>query len=98
MPQIEMLDESEAGSSWQFRLQVLDDEGTLRAHRLTLAWADYDHWAPGGDCSPAAVAAAVVDFLLQRSGASNLRSSIDASLARREYPDADEVIPTLIGR
>ena len=98
MPQIEILDETEDRRCWRFHLQILDDEGALREHDLTVSWADYDHWVPGGDSSPAAVAAAVIDFLLQRTDPSDLRPALDASLARREHPDADAVIPTLIGR
>ena len=42
------------------------------------------------------VASAVVQFLLSRSPAGELRATFDASLARRLHDDADTVLPGFI--
>jgi hypothetical protein len=42
--------------------------------------------------------AAVVEFLLSRLGLADLPAKVDASVARRRFPDADAEIPRLIRR
>ncbi|MHC5002305.1 MAG: hypothetical protein ACYTJ0_04205 [Planctomycetota bacterium] len=98
MAQIEVVSERESGTGWIFEIQVLDDDGALRRHRLGLSWADYDLWCPGGEHAPALVAEAVIGFLLARGGPAGLRREFDASLARQLHADADAAIPALIGR
>ncbi len=96
MPQIEIISEQEHGKAWQFLVQVLDDEGNLRKHTVTLSWADYNLWSPDGGDEPVKVAEAVMLFLISRLGAAGIDAKIEASIARRKFPDADAAIPTLI--
>jgi hypothetical protein len=98
MPQIEIMSEQERPGHWRFEVQVLDDAGVLRKHALTLSWADYNLWSSDGGDEPSRVADAVINFLLSREGPATLPVKFDASLARRKHRDADQVIPTLIGR
>ena len=98
MPQIEIISEQERPGHWRFEFQVLDDAGTLEQHVMTLAWADYNLWSSDGADEPSRVADAVMNFLLARERAAALPAKFDASLARRKHRDADQVIPTLIGR
>ncbi len=96
MAQIEIIEEQEIASGWQFQAQILNERGQLLRLQLTLAWADYNLWSPAGADEPARVAEAVIRFLLSRSDESEIRTSFDASLARRLHCDADTVIPSLI--
>lgn len=96
MAQIEILSEEVRASGWAFRARVLDETGAMHPVRLTLAWADYNLWSPGGGDRPAAVAEAVLRFLAGRRPAHRLARSFDASIARRLFPDADREIPALI--
>lgn len=96
MAQVEIVSESEDTSCWVFHVQVLDDAGTLRKHRLRLSWADYNLWSADGADPPARVAEAVVQFLLSQTTPSELAASFDASIARRRYENADVRIPAYI--
>jgi hypothetical protein len=98
MPQIEIISEQERPGHWRFEVQALDDAGTLRRHTVTLSWADYNLWSTDGGDEPSRVADAVMNFMLSRLGADAIPAKFDASLARRRFADADQVIPTLIGR
>jgi hypothetical protein len=95
--QVEILSERDGPAGWVFTAQVLDGEGVLRRHEVTLAWADYNLWSGSGADEPARVAAAVLRFLLTKQKASELPSRLDAATARRRYPDADAEIPGLFG-
>jgi hypothetical protein len=96
--QVEIVSEREEVAGWAFVVQVLDDEGVLRRHEVTMAWADYNLWSASGGDEPAAVVAAVVRFMLSRvEHADDVPATFDASLARRRYEGADEAIPGLIG-
>jgi hypothetical protein len=95
--QVEILSETDEASGWAFDVQVLDETGGLHRHRVTLAWADYNHWSEDGRDTPARVAEAVVEFLAERDGAAALRERLDASIARRLHPDADEAIRRRLG-
>ncbi|MCP3903518.1 MAG: hypothetical protein GY715_07760 [Planctomycetes bacterium] len=98
MVQVEIVSEREEVAGWSFVVQVLDEDGTLRRHDVRMSWADYNLWSPSGGDEPVAVVAAVVRFMVSRlETADDLPSSFDASIARRRYEGADEVIPTLIG-
>ena len=96
MVQFEILSEHEIASGWQYEVQVLDDEGGLHRHVLHLSWADYNLWSSDGADPPAHVATAAMDFLLNRRAPSELRASLDASLARRLESSADTEIPRRI--
>jgi hypothetical protein len=96
--QVEIISESEFQGGWRFEVQVLDDQGTLRRHHVSLAWADYNLWSSDGGDTPTKVAEAVVMFFLARIKAMDLPPKFDASAARRRFSEADEVIPRLIGR
>lgn len=98
MPQIEIISEQELSNAWRFEVQVLGDGGELHRRTLTLAWADYNLWSHDGSDAPAKVAEAALEFLLMKMPAEQLPPKLDASLARRRFADADEVIPQLIGR
>jgi hypothetical protein len=95
-PDIEILSERERGAGWQFAVAVADRAGARTDHSMSLSWADYNLWSPGGADPPAAVARAVVRFLLACADGGRLRAAFDASLARRLHADADREIPALI--
>ena len=94
--QIEILSEREGATGWSFEAQILDGAGTLVPIDLSLAWSDYNLWSPGGGDSPNAVAEAVLAYMLSKLPATEIRRKFDASLARRLFADADEVIPSMI--
>ena len=98
MAGIEIIREEERGGSWRFQSQWIDAGGSLRTCRLNLAWADYNLWSPDGTARPAAVAEAVLGFLLERLPEDEVPASLDASLARRLDREADVQIPRLIRR
>src|SRR5438034_806703 len=98
MPQIEIISEEELANAWRFVFQVLDDRGSIRKHTLILAWADYNLWSTDGADAPAKVAEAVLTFLLSKLDANELPTKFDASLARRQFGQADELIPKFIER
>lgn len=98
MPQIEIFSEQELSQAWRFNVQVLGDGGDLHRCTVTLAWADYNFWSHDGSDAPATVAEAVIEFLLTKLAPDQLPEKFDASLARRRFGDADDVIPQLIRR
>ena len=114
MANVEILAESESHGAWTFDAQVIDDAGTLHRHTLTLNWPDYNLWSGDGSDEPARVAEAVLWFLYQPRNDANalatdshaptpasgdpIRPAFNAAIARRLFPDADQVIPTLIRR
>ena len=97
MTQIEIVSEQEDAAGWVFHAVVGGDPDGSRQLRLRLSWADYDLWCRGGDEPPSRVARAVLRFLTDRVGREGLRDSFDASISRRQFADADEQIPPLIG-
>ncbi len=90
---VEVVSEQAYEGGWSFELRLGGVTRTLR-----LSWADYDLWSNDGGDSPHAVATAVALFLLARIIPSDLPATLDASTARRRYPDADKEIPKLIKR
>ena len=89
--------EQEDREGWSFRMRISTDaDGPPSRRTLRLAWADYDLWSADGADPPHAVAIAVIEFLLSRLNTSELPMRVDASLARRRFPDADTEIPRLI--
>ena len=96
MANVEILSEQQGQQGWTFETQVLESDGTLRRHQVTLSWADYNLWSPDGRDVPARVVQAMLDFVLDRLDADDLPSKLDASLARRRFADADATIPKLI--
>jgi hypothetical protein len=96
---VQIESETEDRDGWTFRLRIAADNAEPPSRRtLRLAWADYDLWSADGTDPPHAVAAAVVEFLLSRLGLADLPAKVDASVARRRFPDADTEIPRLIRR
>lgn len=99
MPDVQIVSEQEDRGGWTYRVRVAGEDPAPAARcTLRLAWADYDLWSADGADPPSAVAAAVVEFLLSRLRRSELPQRLDASLARRRFPDADAEIPRLIRR
>ncbi|MBT8485059.1 MAG: hypothetical protein HKO59_14375 [Phycisphaerales bacterium] len=94
---IEIIEENEGRHGWSFRAQILDDAGGLHVAEVTLSWADYNHWSASGSDTPSAVAAAVVRFMLTHLAPAEVPARFDAATTRQRYPDADGVIPSLIG-
>jgi hypothetical protein len=86
--------EHEVAGGWTFVAEVGSAAGAAPPCSLKLSFADYNLWCASGSCSPADVARAVVEFMLNQGAA--LPRSLDASTARRRFRHADEVIPTLI--
>ncbi len=91
MADVEVVSERECDGGWSFELRLGEHTRTLR-----LSWADYDLWSNDGGDPPHAVAKAVAMFLVSRITPSDLPPTLDASTARRRYPDADGEIPNLI--
>lgn len=96
MAQVEIISESEEAAGWRFDAQILDEAGALHMCSMTLSWADYNLWSGTGADEPAAVAEAVLTFLVGHDGTDGLRPTFDASLARRLHPGADREIPGFI--
>ena len=90
---VEVVSEQEYEGGWSFELRFGEVMRTLR-----LSWADYDLWSNDGGDPPHAVATAVAVFLLSRITPSDLPATLDASTARRRFPNADQEIPKLIQR
>ncbi len=93
MPEVDVVSEKEDQSGWSFQVRIEEGDTT---RTLRLSWADYNLWSDDGSDPPHAVARAVVLFLLSRMTASDVPGTIDASTARRRFPDADDEIPKLI--
>ncbi len=96
MPDVEVVSEQECEGGWYFELRFGDVDAAGVTRTLRLSWADYDLWSNDGSDPPHAVATAVAVFLVSRITASDLPATLDASIARRRYHDADEQIPKLI--
>ena len=96
MIDVEVQNEQESGSGWTFRLRITSGDGAAAIRIVNLAWADYNLWSVDGGDAPHVVAAAVAKFLAARIPMEDLPETIDASWARRRFPDADREIPGLI--
>lgn len=97
MAQFETVAEREVAGGWAFTIQTLDDEGRLSSHEVRLSWADYNLWSGDGSDEPTQVIEAVMAFLLKNLSVQDLPEKFDASWARRNFADADQTIPGLIG-
>jgi hypothetical protein len=99
VPDVQIESEQEDRGGWTYRIRVAAEDPAPAARcTLRLAWADYDLWSADGADPPSAVAAAAIEFLLSRVALSDLPPRLDASTARRRFPDADTEIPKLIRR
>ncbi|MCZ6493685.1 MAG: hypothetical protein O6933_06355 [Planctomycetota bacterium] len=96
---VEIISEREIANGWSFEVQTAGDRAARR-RRLTieLSWSDYNHWSVDGSDPPQRVVEAVVTFLLSRLKTQGLPKRFDASIARRQFADADQEIPKLIQR
>lgn len=94
MHQIRIHSETDAAGGWKFTVETHVHSENPRRATMKLSYADYNLWCASGACAPADVARAVVRFMLEQCN--ELPDSFDASLARRRFPQADAVIPTLI--
>lgn len=84
---------------WRFSVSVIDTGGRSTSHRLDVSWADYNLWSADGGDAPAAVAEAVIGFVLDHVAADDsapLPDRFDASMVRRWHRDADAEIPRRI--
>ncbi len=96
MDQIRVLQEEASARGWAFQVAVRHEAARESIHRITLSWADYDLWSPGGSDPPARVVEAAVRFLIDHLGGETLPASFDASIARRRVAGADQSIPRMI--
>jgi hypothetical protein len=94
--QVEITSELDHAGGWVFDTQTLDADGVLHRHRLTLSWADYNHWSGSGADAPARVAEAVMEFVLSRRPPEEVPPSFNAASVRRWFADADALIPAMI--
>jgi hypothetical protein len=95
----EILSQRETPHGWSFEVQMIGRQaGQLRRIRLALSWADYNHWSVDGSDRANEVAEAVLAFLISRMEPQTLPPRFDASIARRQFTDADREIPKLIPR
>ncbi len=90
---IEIIEEHDVDRGWAFTFLI---EGENRTRSFRLSWADYNHWAPGGDRSPSQIADAVLSFFLHAWADAHPEEeppqTIDASTVRRLYPRVDEAL------
>lgn len=99
MAVFEIITEREQAGGWSYRVQTPGPKtGKLHQFNMQLSWADYNHWSATGNDTPQSVAEAVLSFLLDRLEPHDLPNKFDASLARRRFDDADQLIPSLIRR
>ncbi len=96
MAVFEIITEREQAGEWSYRVQSPSKTGKLHHFNMQLSWADYNHWSATGNDTPQSVAEAVLSFLLDRLEPDELPDKFDASLARRRFDDADQLIPTMI--
>ena len=98
MTQVEIISQrdSPGGGGWAFAAQAIDADGRLHVLSLRLSWADYNLWSQTGAHPPEAVAKAALAFVLARRAPGELPANLDASMARRWFPSADDCIPPLI--
>ncbi len=97
MAVFEIITERDQAGGWSYRVQSPDSKtGQLHHFNMQLSWSDYNHWSATGNDTPQSVAEAVLSFLLDRLEPQDLPDKFDASLARRRFDDADQVIPTVI--
>ncbi len=95
----EILSERQVDQGWSFEVQTAADrEDQWQRHTLHLSWSDYNQWSVDGGDPPQCVAEAVLGFLLSRVEPQTLPERLDASIARRQFADADHEIPKLIRR
>lgn len=95
---VEIISEREEGSSWVFEVAVGGNAGARSL--MTLAWIDYDWWAPGGRCTPSNVALAVAKTYAHSLGAGGMATlppKFDASVVRRRVAGADALIASCLG-
>ena len=97
MAPFQIITERENASGWSYLVQTASGNSPEpRRFTMQLSWADYNHWSSAGSDPPQRVAEAVLRFVLSHLDPTELPDQFDASLARRRFPDADQLIPTLI--
>lgn len=92
---LELMNEIEAGSGWQFTAQFIEPGGELRKIIFGLHWADYDLLCPDGGTEPSLVAETVLRWMIAHAQPAQLTNRLDASLARRIDATADAQIRRL---
>ena len=97
MARLQIIPEREKDSGWSYQVQTAAGNAPEpRRFTMQLSWADYNHWSSTGSDPPQRVAEAVLRFVLSHLDPTELPEQFDASLARRRFPDADQLIPALI--
>jgi len=94
MAEIEVGQETETDTSWQYDVTVFD-AGRTHRHTVTLSFQDYDLWCRGR-VSPSRVIEAAFKFLLQHESAEEVLPKFDCSVIRRYFPDVDAELPKLL--
>lgn len=97
MPRITVQSETESSTGWVFRIRLEHPGADPTEHTLTLAWADYNYWSPGGAAAPERIAAWVLGFVADRRAPDNPPARFDASTARRWYRDLDFALRADLG-
>jgi hypothetical protein len=93
----QIITERENASGWSYQVQTAaGNSPEPRRFTMQLSWADYNHWSSTGSDPPQRVAEAVLRFVLSHLDPTELPDQFDASLARRRFDDADQLIPRLI--
>ena len=92
MAEIEIVTESEQGSSWLYAVRVFEG-GRTHEYDVTLSFADYDLWSRGR-VAPSRVVEAAFEYLLDQEPASSIMSRFDCSVIRRYFPGVDQELPT----
>ena len=98
MTEVLVVSEVEQPAGWLFEIQWTGPREDDAGHTsMSLAWADYNHWSASGTDEPSSVAAAVVRFWLDQRTNIAIPKRFDAAIVRRRFPNADDIIPMMIG-
>jgi len=87
-PRVAVTTERDTPGGWWYTIEAAEGAES-RTIRLTLSWADHDHWS-GGAVRPSAVAEAALWVLLEHLGLRALPDSFDCARGRRLINDFDE--------
>ncbi|MDX9912499.1 MAG: hypothetical protein RBS39_11765 [Phycisphaerales bacterium] len=83
--------EIETPRGWAYDVHIVRGSGPPTDHRVTMSWADHDHWS-GGALPPSSVVQSLMEVLAERLRAHELPHNFDASTARRWVEGLDDLM------
>lgn len=87
-PRLAITTEHETPGGWWYSIEAAEGAED-RTIRLTLSWADHDHWS-GGAQRPSHVAEACLRVIVEHLGVAALPDRLDCARGRRLIHDFDE--------